>query len=131
MNRTLPQGGLTTANTDRQQSARPQKVDPILLTTCGNLLQAIHLCIHLSHLPHWKIAEKLGIDKGNWSRMMQGQSNFSTNRLPELMNIAGNYAPLQWLAMHCQFELFEDVSARRRDELERELAKLNAKNVAA
>lgn len=105
---------------------RPQKIDAALLRTCETLLDAIHLCIHLSRLPHYAIAERLGIDRGHWTRMMQGQAHFATNKLPLLMELCGNYAPMQWLAAQTGFELFEDAKAQRKEELKRELASLEA-----
>lgn len=105
---------------------KPHKVEPQYLNTCGDLLDAIHLCIHLSRLPHYVIAEKLGIDRGHWTRMMQGQAHFPTRKLNMLMQVCGNYAPMQFLAMSTGFELFEDAKAKRKEELRRELAELES-----
>jgi hypothetical protein len=103
---------------------KPRKVDEWQLASCHDLLDAIHLCIHLSRLPHYAIAEKLGIDRGHWTRMMQGQAHFPTRKLGGLMQTCGNYAPMQFLARESGFELFEDAKAKRREELRRELAEL-------
>ena len=105
---------------------RPKKIDAALLRTCDTLLDAIHLCIHLSKLPHYAIAQRLGIDKGHWTRMMQAQAHFPTNKLAPLMELCGNYAPMQWLAMSTGFELFEDAKHKRVAELRRELEQLEA-----
>src|SRR5688572_11343407 len=59
----------------------PMKVESHWLSSCASLLDAIHLCIHLSKLPHYAIAERLGVDKGHWTRMMQGQAHFPTNKM--------------------------------------------------
>ena len=106
--------------------SKPKKVDGILLSTCESLLDAIHLCVHLSKLPHYVIAEKLGIDRGHWTRIMQGQAHFPTNKMADLQGLCGNYAPVQWLARASGFDLFEDAKAQRREELQRELAALEA-----
>jgi len=103
---------------------KPHKVEPHYLHTCNDLLDAIHLCIHLSRLPHYAIAEKLGIDRGHWTRMMQGQAHFPTRKMKMLMEVCGNYAPMQYLAQSTGFELFEDAKAKRKEELRRELAEL-------
>jgi hypothetical protein len=58
----------------------PRKVEDALLRTCNSILDAVHLCIHLSKLPHYVVAQKLGIDKGHWTRMMQSQAHFPTNK---------------------------------------------------
>lgn len=105
---------------------KPRKVEQHFLTTCKDLLDAIHLCIHLSRLAHYVIAEKLGIDRGHWTRMMQGHAHFPTRKLGALMQICGNYAPMQFLARESGFELFEDAKSKRKDELRRELEQLEA-----
>jgi hypothetical protein len=105
---------------------KPKKIEEALLRTCSSFLDAIHLCIHLSRLPHYAIAEKLGVDRGHWTRMMQAQAHFPTNKLQTLMEICGNYAPMQYLAFSTGFELFEDAKSQRREELRRELERLDA-----
>lgn len=108
------------------ETPRPAQVDPELLNTCATFLDAIHLCIHLSHLPNYVIAQKLGIDKSHWTRMMQAQAHFPTNKMQMLMELCGNYAPLQWLAMHCGFDIKDNDKAQKIARLERELAALKA-----
>lgn len=108
-------------------SREPVKVEPHWLSSCGSLLDAIHLCIHLSKLPHYAIAERLGVDKGHWTRMMQGQAHFPTNKMHDLMSVCGNFAPLQWLAENAGFKLYEDPEAKEEAELERKLAAIRAR----
>jgi hypothetical protein len=108
------------------EASRPVQVDPELLVGCNTFLDAIHRCIHLSHLPNYVIAQKLGIDKSHWTRMMQAQAHFPTNKMQALMELCGNYAPLQWLAMNCGFEIKENDKAQKIARLERELAALKA-----
>lgn len=105
---------------------KPRKVDDALLRNCETMLEAVILCIQLSRLPQSVVARKLGIDKGHWTRMMQCQAHFPTNKIKALMELCGNYAPMQWLAMSTGFELFEDARAKRREELQRELAQLES-----
>jgi plasmid maintenance system antidote protein VapI len=104
---------------------KPIKVEPALLRTCDTMLDAIHLCIHLAKLPHYAIADRLGIDKGHWTRMMQSQAHFPPNKLKHLMDVCQNFAPMQWLAMQTGFDLYEDPKAKRREELRRELELLD------
>jgi len=106
------------------EAGTPALADDSILRHCDSMLDAIHLCIHLSHLPHEAICKRLGIDKGHWSRLLQGQAHFPPNKMQALMELAGNYAPLQWLAAACGFELFKDAKAQRVAELRAELAKL-------
>lgn len=108
------------------ETRKPDYVELKLLGQCETLLQAIHLCVHLSRLPHYAIAEKLGIDRGHWTRMMQGQAHFPTNKLASLMQLCGNYAPLQWLAKATGQEIAIDQRELRKQQLRRELAELDA-----
>lgn len=102
----------------------PDYVEMKLLAQCETLLQAIHLCVQLSRYKHYTVADKLGIDRGHWSRMMQDQAHFPTNKLAALMQLCGNYAPLQWLAKATGQEIAIDQRELRRQQLRRELAEL-------
>lgn len=97
-----------------------------MLRTCNSILDAVHLCIHLSKLPHYVVAQKLGIDKGHWTRMMQSQAHFPTNKLTALQQLCGNWAVLQFQNREAGFEMYEDAKAKRREELLRELETLEA-----
>src|SRR5690348_7987669 len=103
------------------EARKPDYVEMRLLQQCQTLLEAIHLCIHLSRYKHYVIAQKLGIDRGHWTRMMQGQAHFPTNKLPALMQLCGNYAPLQWLAQATGQEIAVDRKELRKQQLRREL----------
>lgn len=102
----------------------PRKIDEQLVRSCDSLLDAIHLCIHLSKRKHYDIAETLGIDKGHWTRIMQGQAHFPTNKLRALQYACGNWAPLQFQNWESGFEMYENPTAKRKEELLRELASL-------
>lgn len=106
------------------EAVAPTEIDAALIGQCESMLDAIHLCIYLSRLPHEVICKRLGIDKGHWSRMLQSQAHFPPNKLQSLMELCGNYAPLQWMASACGFELFKDAKQARVAELRAELAKL-------
>ncbi len=108
------------------ESRKPDYVEMKLLGQCQSLLEAIHLCIHLSRLPHYAIAEKLGVDRGHWTRMMQAQAHFPTNKLTNLMQLCGNFAPLQWLAKSTGQEIAIDQRELRKQQLRRELDELEA-----
>lgn len=105
---------------------KPDYVEIRLLKQCETLLEAIHLCVHLSKFKHWVVCEKLGIDRGHWSRIMQGQAHFPTNKLTSLMQICGNYAPLQWMAESLGQEIAVDRKEIRKQQLMRELQELEA-----
>lgn len=108
------------------EARKPVPVDDILIRQCETLLDAIHLCIHLSRKKHYALCDELGIDRGHWTRIMQGQAHFPTNKMTELMNRCANYAPLQWLSNAMGVPVAIDEKARRRAELMRELELLDA-----
>ena len=103
---------------------QPDRVKDYVLNSCESLLDAIHICIQVGRLPHYAVAQRLGIDKGHFARMMTGQAHFPTNKIGQLMRICGNLAPLQFMAKEMGHEVFEDPMAlelarieRRREEI--------------
>jgi hypothetical protein len=102
-------------------------VQDSVLNGCDSLLDAIHVCVHLGRLPHYAIAQRLGIDKGHWARMMQGQAHFPTNKIQALMETCGNLAPFQFLARQMGIRIAEDEEAAEERRLRNRLAELEAK----
>lgn len=82
-------------------------VDWGLVQRCKDPLEAIILCVQLSEFSQEVVAEKLGIDKGNFSRMMHGRANFPDRKRIQLMQVCRNYAPLQFDAWSCDFQLVD------------------------
>ena len=107
---------------------RPARADEHLVSRAGDLLAAVQMCVQLSGLSNETICERLAIDPGHWTRMMQGRASLQLRKLPDLMRICGNLAPLQWLCKEMGFDLYEDAKAKRKAELQAELARLE--NVA-
>ena len=103
----------------------PKKVEDSLIRACDSLLDAIHLCVHLSKRKHYDIAESLGIEKGHWTRIMQGTAHFPPNKMRALQFLCGNWAPLQFQNWEAGFEMYENPAAKRKEELLRELALLD------
>lgn len=108
------------------EARRPQMVPQELIHVRRHRLEAIQLCVQLSGLSNEYISEQLGIDKGHFSRMMQGKAHFPDAKSIALMQLCGNYAPLQFEAWALGFELQERAKDTRIAELERELAQLRA-----
>lgn len=104
----------------------PELAPQDLVRLCKHRLDAIRLCIQLSGLSHETIAKELSIDKGHWSRMMQGRANFPDQKSVELMQLCGNYAPMQYEAWRTGFDLVPQQSKARIRELEDELNKLRS-----
>lgn len=109
-------------------TTQPVMVDTALLTHCKNRLDAIRLCVQLSNFSNEVIAEQLTIDKGHFSRIMQGKAHFPDAKSIDLMMLCGNYAPMQFEAMKCGFLLQQDTKQTRKAQL---LAELEALEVAA
>lgn len=106
---------------------KPDHVEVRLLRQCQTMLEAVHLCIQMSRgLKHYALADALGIDRGHWTRMMQGHAHFPLNKLSDLMARCGNYAPLQWLAIDNGQDISINQRELRRQQLRAELAELEA-----
>lgn len=75
-----------------------QAVDPKLIRQQGTLLAAIKLCISMAGFDSDKeVYMPLGIDAGHWSRICKGEAHFPIDKLPALMDLCGNEAPMLWL----------------------------------
>ena len=81
--------------------------DWALVQKCKDRLEAIQLCVQLSGYSYQEVAKQVGIDKGNFTRMMQGRANFPDRKSIRLMRVCKNYAPLQYEAWACDFELLD------------------------
>ncbi len=97
-----------------------------LIAACPDGLAAIRLCVQLSGLAGWLIAEELGIDKGHFCRIMRGRAHFPDAKRPALMALCRNLAPVQFEARAMGLQLSQDCKAQRKAQLEAELAALEA-----
>lgn len=77
-----------------------------------------------------KLAAKLEIDGGHWSRMMAGNAHFPPDKIAEMCQILKNDLVLEWLAYRQGYELrvipktLEDQLEKERDENTKLKAKL-------
>lgn len=109
---------------------RPIEADWALVAKCHDEQDAILLCVHLSRLANEEIARQLSIDKGHWSRIMQGRGNLPPRKRTQLMAICGNIAPLQFEAMKFGRKLVEyDLEREEREARERLAGVLERKRV--
>jgi hypothetical protein len=77
----------------------PQALDASLVIAQPTLLAAIKLCISLGGFEGDKqVYSALGIDASHWTRIHRGEAHFPVDKLPALMDLCGNEAPLIWLA---------------------------------
>lgn len=91
----------------------PQAVDPALVIAQPSLLAAIKLCISLGGFEADKqVYGALDIDAGHWSRIHRGEAHFPVDKLPALMDLCGNEAPLIWLT-HARG--YDPTSLRKRE----------------
>jgi predicted DNA-binding protein (UPF0251 family) len=100
-----------------------------LVRMCEDELDAVRLCIQLSRFTHEFIGKELSIDKGHFSRMMQGQAGFPTHKRLALMRLCGNRAPIQYEAMQSGCVL-QDSKDAQIEELEAQVARLKAQRAA-
>jgi len=106
------------------ETKSPVMVPMELIEVCRHRLDAIRLCIQLSNLSNEAICGRLGLDPGHFTRMMHGRANFPDAKSVELMWVCGNYAPLQWEAMACGFDLSPRANDARVRALEAEILRL-------
>jgi hypothetical protein len=101
-----------------------QHVDHHLIQQQPTLLAAVKLCISLGGFEADKeVYTPLGIDAGHWTRIMRGEAHFPIDKLPALMDLCGNEAPLLWLLDARGYDLH---SVRPREsETQRELRLAN------
>jgi hypothetical protein len=97
-----------------------------LVKKCRHGLDAIRLCIQLSGHTHEFLCDELHIDKGHFSRIMQGKAWFPDTKRIELMNLCGNRAPAQFDALMTGCNLVELSKDARIRELEEQLAAARA-----
>jgi hypothetical protein len=96
-----------------------QVLDPAVVIAQPTLLGAIKLCISVAGFESDKqVYAELEIDAGHWSRIMRGEAHFPVDKLPALMDLCGNEAPLIWLAYA---RGYDPISLRKREtDVERE-----------
>jgi hypothetical protein len=70
-----------------------------LVNMCDDELDAVRLCIQLSKFSHEFIGKQLSIDKGHFSRIMQGGAGYPTQKRVRLMEMCGSIAPVQYECM--------------------------------
>lgn len=75
-----------------------EPVDFSVIQRLPDFWSAIELCIRAAGKDPKAAYVELGIDKGQWSRIANGQAHFPHNKLLGLMDEMGNDIPLQWLA---------------------------------
>jgi hypothetical protein len=107
---------------------RAELVDWALIAKCEDEIAALQLCVQLSRLNYETVAFKLGIDRGHFTRIMQGHGHLPARKRTQLMALCGNLAPIQYDCLRFGFRLREDEDLDQREqELTKELALVKAK----
>jgi hypothetical protein len=89
-----------------------------------NMSAAINLSLSAAGLEPKEAYMPLDIDKGVWSRIMNGQAHFPHEKFTTLEDITGNDIPLRWLALRKNREIKPMKSA-----LEERVATLETENL--
>lgn len=85
--------------------ANQPPLNPVEVYAKPNLTAALEMCFRNAELDDKAAASLMGIDGGQFSRILSGTAHFPTNRYVEFMEKMGNDAPLMWLANSRGYEL--------------------------
>ena len=108
---------------------QPQDVADVLRRpTFG---QAVAFALDISGKNTQMVCAEMGLDPGNWSRILSGTRHFPVDELAHFQRLVDNPAPLVWLAHHCGFDPFSlrvllTETERRLKAVEEELASARA-----
>lgn len=102
------------------EARKPEFLDAALIEALKDGRGAIGLCMQMSGYTAETLADMLGLSKGYVSKCLSGRGNFPAHLRVRLMELCGNYAPLQFEAMRLGVEIRDDWKARRLAELDAE-----------
>ena len=85
---------------------------------------ALSLSIQSAGLEDQDVYKPLGIDPGQWSRIMKGSNNFDNNKLPQFLKLVNNDIYLRWISFRCGYkcEPMKSTLEQQLEELRTELA---------
>lgn len=107
-----------------QETHVPQSVSVDVIAAQKDQVSANRLCFQASGKEDKQVYMALGIDKGQWSRIIDGGSaHFPPNLYQQFMTICGNEIPLIYMALKRGYGLVQ-----LRDAKDRKIAELEAKN---
>lgn len=111
------------------QIALPVPLRPEEVTRCKTLGGAIDLCAKAGGHEFDKTLQlELGVDKGQFSRWMNGDEGIKWPKLRTLMDVCGNDAPMLWMLHDRGFDL--NSIRRQESEVERQNRTLREENAA-
>ena len=91
-----------------------------VVRNCLKSHQALKLAITSSGLEHQHLWKPLGIDKGSWSKIINGQAHFPNDKLQHFCKLVNNTIYLRWLNFQCDHECKPILST-----LEQQLSEAN------
>lgn len=77
-----------------------QEVSDEVIARIPDFRGALRLCKEISGLTDQQIAAELKIEAAQWSRIWTAQAHFPPEKIPQLMDLCGNWVPLRWLATY-------------------------------
>lgn len=115
------QGGLPLAQ---------RKEDPPLevIARIPRRLDAIRRAIEWAEMDDCTVGQALGVDKPQWSRILNGQAHFPTERYHQFHQVVGNLLLLRWDALQegCEIRSLESELERENRELHEQLDRQQA-----
>lgn len=96
---------------------------------CQNEVAAIEMSCRVSGLLDKQIADGLGMDEGNWSKLRRGQRGFKPGQRIHFMRVVGNQILRQW-EEECLGYDCESIDVHH-SELEQQLAAERAARIEA
>lgn len=83
----------------------PSEISREYIISRPSLRAAMRLAQDVSGLEDKQLADGLGIDVAQWSRIKTGSGHFPTDKIDRFMELVGNDIPLIWLAHRRGYEL--------------------------
>ncbi len=97
------------------QLAIPAEVSPDEVSRKKSLGASIELCAEIAGFELDKqLQDRLGVDKGQFSRWTSNQEGVKWEKLEHLMDVCGNDAPLMWMLHRRGYDI---TSIRKRETL--------------
>ena len=96
-------------------------VPDTLIFNCSRAHRALNLAIQSAGLEQQDLWRHLGIDKGSWSKIINGQAHFPNDKLKPFCKLVNNNIYLRWLNYQCEHEC-KPIKSSLEQQLEQERA---------
>jgi transcriptional regulator with XRE-family HTH domain len=102
---------------------KPERIPSHLVALCGSAQEALRLAQQYGKKSQQQVANALGIEKSQWSRILSGLANFPANKARAFAYCVGNWGWQQWVAFDAGMDLVP-----RSESTEERMARLEAEN---